>query len=219
MWATARAVTSQEALLSRHAPNWGIAALLVANAALATGPMFVRLVDVGPIAAGFWRLALGAPMLALLAMALTKAGTRVGGAARSARITPMLAVVIAASGVLFAADLACYHLGIVRTKLANATLFGNTASLIFPLWAFAVARVWPSRREGGALVLAALGAALLLGRSYELSPQHFTGDLLSLAAGVLYTAYFITIARARASLAPLPLLAMSTAASALPLLH
>ena len=214
MWATGAAVTTREIPSTGKAvataPRWGVPALLVANAALATGPLFVRLADVGPVASGFWRLALGFPILTILALTF--------GGARAARFTPALVVVLALSGVLFAADLASWHLGIVRTKLANATLFGNCASLIFPLWAFAVARTWPSRREGAALAIAALGAALLLGRSYELSPDHLVGDLLSLLAGVFYTAYFIAVARARASLAPLPLLAASTLASAIPML-
>mgnify|MGYP003351542287 CR=1 FL=1 len=33
-------------------------------------------------------------------------------------------------GVAFAADLASWHLGIVRTTMANATLFGNAASFV-----------------------------------------------------------------------------------------
>ena len=214
MWATRPAVTTRQTLstgkASLGAPRWGVPALLLANAALATGPLFVRLADVGPVASGFWRLALGFPVLTILALTL--------GGGRTARFTPALITVLALSGVLFAADLASWHLGIVRTKLANATLFGNSASLIFPLWAFAVARAWPSRREGAALLLAGLGAAVLLGRSAQLSPEHLVGDLLSLLAGIFYTAYFIAVARARASLAPLPLLAASTLASAIPML-
>lgn len=215
MWATAGVVTTQETssretLSPPQAPKWGVAALLAANAALATGPLFVRIADVGPVASGFWRLAIGFPLLTLLALTV--------GGARAARFTPALVVALALSGLLFATDLASWHLGIVRTKLANATLFGNCASLIFPLWAFAVARTWPSRREGAALALAGLGAAVLLGRSYELSPANLLGDLLSLLAGVFYTAYFIAVARARATLAPLPLLAASTLASAIPML-
>ena len=69
-----------------------------------------------------------------------------------------------------------------------------------------------------ALLIAAAGAGLLMGRSAELSPEHLAGDLLSLLAGVFYAAYFIAIARARATLAPLPLLAASTLASSIPLL-
>ncbi len=190
-------------------PRYGVAALLIANALLALGPMFVRMADTGPVASAFWRMALALPLIALMA----RFGSKSAG-----RMTSLLILIIAASGVLFAADLASWHLGIVRTTMANATLFGNSASLIFPVYGFVVARAWPGRRQVMALLLAASGAALLMGRSAELSPDHLLGDLLSLMAGVFYAAYFVAIARARATLAPLPLLAASTFASAVPLL-
>jgi drug/metabolite transporter (DMT)-like permease len=183
------------------------AALVLANILLALGPLFVRTADVGPVAAAFWRMALAFPVLVLLASR--------GGPIKVSR---GLAFALMVSGVLFAADLASWHLGIMRTKLANATLFGNSASLMFPIYGFVVARAWPTRRQGGALALAAVGAVLLMGRSYELSPQNLFGDLLCLLAGVFYTFYFVMIARARNALAPLPLLAISTLASTLPLL-
>lgn len=184
------------------------AALLTANVALAFGPWFVRLADVGPVAAGFWRLALGAPMLAGMAL--------VGGA-RPVRLEARLWWVVIAAGICFALDIGFWHLGILRTKLANATLFGNCATLIFPVWGFAVARTWPTRRQGGALTLAALGAALLMGRSYQLDPRNLAGDLLCVAAGVLYTGYFILMVQARAVMAPLAALTLSTLAGVAPI--
>src|SRR3982751_6673098 len=39
------------------------AALILANILLSIGPVFVRMSDVGPVAAGFWRIALAAPIL------------------------------------------------------------------------------------------------------------------------------------------------------------
>ncbi len=188
---------------------YGVAALLVGSALLATGPMFVRIADVGPIASAFWRMALALPILAVLARF---------GSKSASRMTPRLMVIIAFSGILFAADLASWHVGITQTKMANATLFGNSASLIFPIYGFVVARAWPARRQVLALLMAMAGATLLMGRSAELSPEHLVGDLLSLLAGVFYAAYFVAIARARETLSPLPLLAASTLASALPLL-
>jgi drug/metabolite transporter (DMT)-like permease len=116
------------------------------------------------------------------------------------------------------ATVGAWHLGILRTTLANATLFGNSATLIFPIYGFLVARSWPTRTQGLALALAALGAALLMGRSYQLDPRNLAGDLLCLLAGILYTVYFIAMARARAVMAPLSSLAVSTVASILPLL-
>jgi drug/metabolite transporter (DMT)-like permease len=184
-------------------------ALIGGNVSLAFGPWFVRMADVGPVAAGFWRLALAAPILLVMA--------RLSGARplRDARgLWPMLAV----AGIAFSADLASWHIGILQTTLANSTLFGNSATLIYPIYGFVIARAWPTRTQGVALALAAAGAALLLGRSYQLSHEHLVGDLLCLLAGALYTVYFAMMARARERMAPLPALALSTLVSTLPLL-
>jgi drug/metabolite transporter (DMT)-like permease len=202
-------MTSRQVQEKLYGPKADLAALLIASALLALGPLFVRLADVGPISSAFWRMALALPLLAMMARFAPKSG---------GRMTPALVAIIAASGVLFAADLASWHIGITQTKMANATLLGNSATFIFPLYGFLVARAWPSRRQGVALALAAGGAILLMGRSAELSADHLVGDLLCLLAGVFYAAYFIAIERARATLAPLPLLAASTLASAVPLL-
>lgn len=188
-------------------------ALLGGNIALAFGPWFVRLADVqgqiGPIAAAFWRLTLAAPLLLLL--------TRLTRQPIGRLSAPMLGM-IGLGGVFFAADLSSWHIGILQTKLANATLFGNSTSLIFPIYGFLIARAWPSRGQALALLLAALGAGLLMGRSYELSPRYLAGDLLCLLAGLLYAFYLISIDRARATLQPWPVLALSTLAGILPLL-
>ena len=185
------------------------AALIAANVALAFGPWFVRMTEVGPVAAAFWRIALAAPVLMALAVAT---GGRPIASARG------LWLVLGLSGLLFAGDLASWHVGIHHTKLANATLFGNAATFVYPLWGFLVARSWPTRTQGAALALAATGAALLMGRSYQLAPENLIGDLLSLFAGILYAGYFILMARARAAMAPLPALAWSSVAAGAPLL-
>lgn len=185
------------------------AALLLGNVALAFGPWFVRAADVGPVAAGFWRLALGVPFLFAIVMATE------GNPLRHAK---GLGITLFFAGIAFAADLASWHVGILHTTLANATLFGNSATLMFPIWGFLIARAWPTRQQGIALALAAAGAVLLLGRSYSLSPQNMVGDLLCLLAGALYTVYFILMTRAREAMTPLSALALSSAVGALPLL-
>lgn len=188
---------------------WPIVALVLANVALAFGPLFVRLTDVGPVAAGFWRLMLATPVLLAAAMLMGD---------RPVRAAKGLWAVLAIAGLAFAADLASWHIGIVRTTLANATLFGNCATLIFPIYGFVAARAWPSRTQGLALLLAAIGGALLLGRSASLSSTHLAGDLFCLFAGVMYAVYFVFMARARERLAPVPALALSSLATIPPLL-
>lgn len=191
-------------------PASAYVAVVVANAALAFGPWFVRMADTGPVAAAFWRMALAMPLLAAAAWWTVRAAP--------VRIAPRLWWVLPFAGLAFAADLGSWHVGILHTTLANATLFGNSATFIFPLWGFLVARAWPSRMQGWALVLAAGGAALLMGRSYQLDPRHLLGDLMCILAGVLYAVYFVLMADARRTLAPLPALALSSAAALAPLL-
>ncbi len=184
-------------------------ALLLGNLILALGPWMVRLTDVGPVASGFWRLALAIPFLALLAWRQ-----------QSGREPPAwsLVAMVALGGVFLAIDLAAWHVGIGLTKLANASLFGNASSFVLVLYGFVMLRRLPRAVQTVALVLAAAGAALLMGSSYELSPENFTGDLFALAAGLLYTGYLIAVDRARKTMAPMPVLAIATAAGALPLL-
>lgn len=193
------------------APPAAFAAVILANVALAFGPWFVRMADTGPVAAAFWRITLAAPVLVAAALVA-------GGGVRGQRPGWGLLGVLLLSGIAFAGDLGTWHLGIRQTTLANATLFGNSATLIFPIYGFLVARAWPSRVQAFALLLAALGGGLLMGRSYQADPRHLVGDLLCLAAGVLYAVYFILMARVRLRVAPVPALALSTVASIAPLL-
>jgi drug/metabolite transporter (DMT)-like permease len=193
------------------APPSALVAVVIANVALAFGPWFVRLADTGPVASGFWRITLAAPLLCVLAW-----GARTRGSGPM-RLSAGLWWTVGLAGIAFAADLASWHLGILRTTLANATLFGNCATLMFPIYGFLVARAWPTRTQGIALALATAGAVLLMGRSYSLDPRNLVGDLLALTAGVLYTVYFILMARAREAMAPLSSLALSTLASIVPL--
>lgn len=186
-----------------------LAGLVIANLCLACGPWLVRLADVGPLSSGFWRLAIAAPALLLIARA---AGRPVSATPRA--LWPVLAV----AGLAFAADLAAWHIGILHTRLANATLFANCASFFFPLYGFVAARAWPGRGQIVALALAALGVGLLFGRSFELSPQYVLGDVLCLAAGLFYTVYLVAMERARGRVAPLPALALFTLIALAPLL-
>ncbi|MEQ1510396.1 MAG: DMT family transporter [Sphingopyxis sp.] len=196
----------------KHAPRIAFVALLGGNAALATGPLFVRLADVGPVASGFWRLALALPVLLLFALWERRRGGATPPVWRGAM---GLAII---GGLFFASDLASWHIGILQTKMANATLFGNSASLFMAVATLVAAHRWPMRAELIALMLACSGALLLMQASADQGRARFEGDLLCLLAGVLYTGYMLTMQRARGSIGPWTALASATAAGVLPLL-
>ena len=195
--------------MERQSQPFAFLALLVGSCSLALGPWLVRLAGTGPVAAGFWRLALALPFLYLIARI---ARQPIHWPGRS------LAALIAVAAFLFAADLGLWHIGIGMTKLGNATLFGNVSSFAFAAWGLWMARKWPSPQQAGALLLAAVGAALLMGSSAELSTTNLRGDIFALAAGLLYAGYLIAVERARSSLKPLPLLFLASAFGAAMLL-
>lgn len=165
-------------------------ALFGGNVALAIGPWFVRIADTGPVAAGFWRLFLALPFMVLLARANRQPLTGM----------PVKTLGLVALGaVTFALDLASWHIGIGMTRLGNATLFGNAGSIVLLFWGFLVARTLPGRLEWLAIIFALAGAAILMGRSLEISNETLIGDLFSVAAGLLYAVYLLTLQNARGS--------------------
>ncbi len=189
-----------------RADPWHFAALLGGNFALALGPWFVRLADSGPVSAGFWRLFLPLPILAVLAIRQRQPANRV---------TPALGawLLVALAGVLFALDLASWHIGIASTRLGNASLFGNSGSLILMVWGLIAARRLPRPLELGAIAAAIAGAAILLGRSLEIDHVTLIGDLFCILAGVFYFFYILLIQGARGQFESWGLLFTSTLAS------
>src|SRR3569623_1940800 len=191
------------------AGRFAFPALLAGSLMLAFGPWMVRLADVGPVAAGFWRLAIVSPLLLAIA-------------SRSGREDPRpptgLLGLVLLGGLFFAADLAAWHVGIGLTKLANASLFANCSSFLLGVYGFLMMRCRPTRMQALARGCALVGTILLLGSSYELSPRNFVGDLFALLAGLFYTFYLIAVDRARKAMKPMPVLAVATIAGTLPLL-
>ena len=172
-----------------HPARWLLlVALFGGNVALAIGPWFVRIADTGPVAAGFWRLFLALPFMVVLARAN---GQRLTG------IPARTLALVALGAVTFALDLASWHIGIAMTRIGNATLFGNAGSIVLLFWGFLVARTLPGRLEWLAIVFALTGAAILMGRSLEISHETLVGDLFSVAAGLLYAVYLLTLQNAR----------------------
>lgn len=194
-----------------HHPNrkLAFAALVAGNVTIAFGPLLVRLSDTGPIATGFWRMALAIPFLIF-------AGYRAGF--RPSHAKPAIYGLTALAGLFFAVDIITWHIGIFQTKLGNATLFANCASLLLVIYGVIIARKLPGRLQMLAVLLAFAGAALLMGQSLELSPRHFVGDLLCLFAGLAYTVYLVVMIRVRATTESWSALAMASFATALVLL-
>lgn len=198
------------------ADRFAFPALIAGSALLAFGPLLVRLASadgLAPMASAFWRMALAAGPLLLVALWLRRRAVN-DDPRPGARPMAMFAGLAAAAGLFFAADLAAWHSGIVRTTLANATLFANTTAFMLAGCAMIARRRLPDAATLRALALAFAGTALLLGLSLNVSPQHLLGDMLCLLAAVFYTGYLLVIARVGPK-APMTTVAAVTLAGAL----
>lgn len=183
---------------------WHFAALMVGNAALAVGPWSVRLADSGPVSAAFWRLALALPLLFAIAHYNREKLTG---------FAPAVWWAMAGAGVFFALDLGAWHVGIEMTKMGNATLFGNSGSLILVAWGLIALGRAPRANEWLAFGAAIAGSAILLGRSLELGRETLIGDLFCLLAGFLYAGFILLLQRPRRTLGSWSLVAWSSLAA------
>lgn len=195
-------------------------ALFAGAAAIALAPILVRLSEIGPIATGFFRLALALPVLWLW-----DAGSRVTAApAVAADGQPRDgsgrrdAGGLIIAGLCFAGDLALWHLSLGLTSVANATLFPNLAPVFVTLLAFVLFGERVSRLFLAGMTVAIAGAFVLMGGSAELGEGRLAGDALALATAVFYAGYLVAVARLRARLSTAAIMLRSGAVSAAALL-
>ena len=169
-------------------------ALLAGALAIGSSGIFVRIAETGPVAAAFWRGALALPPLALWALLERRRPLAADGARpRAALLDPGFLW----AGVFFAADIALYHLSLMRTSVAASSLEANTAPIVVTVLAWAL---WGERPRLGFLLATLLAfAGLLLMVSPKLSAGGWRvgGDLLALGAAWFYAAYILAVARLR----------------------
>ncbi len=184
----------------------GTVVLTLGALAMGASVLFVRLADVGPFASAFWRVALALPPLALWA-ALAEGAP----AFRPDRLSLL-------AGAFFAGDLFFWHLAILGTTVANATVLATTSPLWITAFAVLVLRQKVSRAGLIGLALCIAGALALVGRSCQFDPQHLPGDAAGLATAVFFAGYFLAVSRARAARSAAAITFVSTATTALILL-
>lgn len=167
-------------------------ALLGGATGIGFAPVLVRLADTGPSATAFYRVMMALPLLWLWAM-------------RDEQKNPLLPrpttradfIGLAASGLLFAADLSIWHWSLRFTTVANSTLLTNIAPLFVTIgaWLFMQERVTARFVLGMALAIA--GGSLLAGASAQLTRNHLWGDALAIIAALFYGGYLLMVKHLR----------------------
>lgn len=165
------------------------AALVAGAMAMGVSPVFVRFSGIGPYASAFWRVALALPVLFVWAALEARA------AGRPLRLQWPRPILLA--GLFFAGDLVFWHLAILNTTMANATLMACLA----PVWVLMFSGMAigepVARRSWGGLAICLAGAALLIGSSFAIDPSRMVGDLFGLATSLFFGLYFLAVRAAR----------------------
>jgi drug/metabolite transporter (DMT)-like permease len=176
----------------RHTERWALIALFAGAVAIGFSPIFVRLSELGPSATAFWRVTFAVPVLTLWLVGENRRRT-VAPPPRRTRDWALLGL----SGFFFAGDLAFWHWSIKATTVANATLLANFAPLfVTPVAYFMFGERFKPAFIGG-MLLSIAGAALLMGQSLTVSPEHIVGDVYSLITAMFYSGYVLVVTRLR----------------------
>ena len=166
--------------------DWrALGVLLFGACVIGLSPILVRLTEAGPAAAGFWRLALALPLLAILTVRTT------GKIGRPSRMAVW-------AGVFFALDLGFWHYAIHYTSVTNATVLSNLTPVVVTAFAWIFLKQRPASLFLVA-VAAAMGGAWLMafekgGGALVNQPL---GDALSVLTALWYSAYFLCMAQGR----------------------
>ncbi|WP_111561688.1 DMT family transporter [Rhizobium sp.] len=195
--------------LPQSAPShrFALAALILGGAAIGGSPIFVRLSEVGPMATGFWRVALA--FFPIYIFSLIK-----GGATGPKPETWADRGLLILPGVILAVDLITWHLSITITSVANATLLANLAPVFVTIIGVLFMGAAVTRVFVVGLVLAIAGVVILKGGPAALGQGDLRGDGGAVLAAVAYALYILAIGRLRTRFDTVRIMLWSTASAA-----
>jgi drug/metabolite transporter (DMT)-like permease len=183
-------------------------ALLGGIVCIAWSAIFVRWTDIPGPASAFYRMLI--PALLLLPTYLFDR--------RREPLDLSTLGIIAFGGLFFALDLAFYNTSILRTSAANATLLGNNTPIFVGLLTWLVLRKPPARAFWLGLLMAIIGAVVILWADLKHHAQIGIGDLMALAASACFAVYLMVTEKIRGSTGTLAFLRLAMAASTIALL-
>lgn len=169
--------------------------------------ILVRWANAPGIVTSFYRMAIGATLMALPFL------IKVRKPSSSLPSRGILFAII--GGFFFAMDLSLWTTGIKMSGATIPTLMSNTAPLFVGLGSLLIFRESQKPQFWGGLILAMIGAAVVLGMDLSQSPKMGLGTILSIGAAIFYAAYILITQRGRKYLDTLPYFWLSTFSSSI----
>jgi len=203
---TEAAIAELQATKSKRLPAY--LALFGGVVCIAWSAIFVKCTDIPGAASAFYRMLFPAVVL-LPTFPFDR---------RSERVSLRNLAIISLGGLFFALDLVFWNTSILRTSAANATLLGNNTPIFVGLLTWLVFRRRPPRAFWLGLLMAIVGAFLILWADLARHTQIGLGDLMALAAAACFAVYLMVTERVRSSTGTLVFLRWAMISSTLALL-
>ena len=175
--------------------------------------LFVRLSELGPISSGFQRAFLAIPILWVWVIC-----ERYKEPSKGIWLAQKDLLLVILAGTFFAGDLFFWHLSIVNTTVANATLLATLSPIFVTIGMFLFFREIPSIVFVLGVFIALVGAGALIGNSAWFHQDQMLGNIYGLVTGVFFAAYLITVSCVRERLSAASVMYYSTIVTAIILL-
>lgn len=167
---------------------------LIGIVTISFSAILVRLADVSPATAAFFRVAYAVPVLLVALHFVTDTRTR------KERLLAF------AAGGLLAVDLTLWHTAIIYIGAGLSTVVANSQVLWVGLFAWIIHRERPSVAAFAIVPVVLVGIGLIggIGSSDAYGENPSLGAILALGAGVTYTGFLLMLRAANRRLAPTP---------------
>jgi drug/metabolite transporter (DMT)-like permease len=177
--------------LRSNVDRLGVVAMIAGTMITAWSGVLVRLIDVGPFAAGAWRVALAVPALAAWAKLVQRDRRDAPDLGRSAG--PLIF-----AGLAFALNIGFFHMSLTGTKVADAAFIGAVGPIFTVIGGALFFRDHSPSRIWLALGLALFGAWTMTGM---VAPTRIGfGDSFALCSSIAYSCYLLLIKQVRVRL-------------------
>ena len=174
---------------SSKSDRQAVLVLLFGAACISFAAVFVKLVGLSgmaPTMIGFWRVAIGAAILFMAAIAT----------GQGLKLSRSLVGWLALAGFIFFLDLFFWHRSIMYCGAGMATILANTQIFATTIMSIFIFRERPSAKFFAAAITAMFGVVLLIGigsGEVEFNARYLTGIGFGLATGIAYGSYLVVI--------------------------
>lgn len=153
---------------------------------LATGGIFVKLSELGPITTGFYRVLFSVPIL----YPLLKLG-------KNSHLLVKDKVVIFIAGMFLAGDLILWNISFHHTTVANANLLANLVPFTIIPTAYFFYREKVSRNFLCSLIITLIGLIVLIKGKDNPTQSNLYGDALAFLTSIFYAAFLLIVYKVR----------------------